>query len=186
MSALRLFAALSLPDDLRENLAALQDGGVPGANWVEPEMFHITLAFFGEVDGAMAHDIDVELSSIRHPALSLSLSGVDVFGGKKPHAMFARVSPDESLDLLASRCVAAGRRAGVTHADGKYRPHVTLARLRQPDPARVMNWVSRNSLFRSRLFEAPAFTLFSSHPRHGGHHYVAEREYRLEGGTLSL
>lgn len=185
MSALRLFAALSLPDDLRSELALLQDGGVPGANWVEPEMFHITLAFYGEVDGAVAHDIDVELSAIRHPALPLALGGADIFGGKKPHAMFAKVTPNDSLDLLAAKCVTAGRRAGVTHSDGKYKPHVTLARLRQADPARVMNWVSRNSLFRSRVFEAATFTLFSSHPRHGGHHYVAEREYGLEGPAPS-
>ncbi len=186
MSGLRLFAALALPDDLRRDLASLQDGGVPGAQWVEPEMFHITLAFFGEVDGAVAADIDAGLSAIRHKRFSLSLAGVDVFGGKKPHLIHARVEADESLDLLASRCVAAGRRAGVTHRDGKYRAHVTLARLRQTPPESAMAFLSRNSLFRSQIFEAASFTLFSSHLRHGGNHYVAEREYALEGPSPSL
>ena len=59
----RLFVALPIPDDVADSLGAMQ-GGVPDANWVPSENFHITLAFIGEVDGGMAQDIDAALATI--------------------------------------------------------------------------------------------------------------------------
>jgi 2'-5' RNA ligase len=47
----RLFAALPVPEDLWEGLAALQDG-LPGASWRPEENFHITLRFFGDLTHA--------------------------------------------------------------------------------------------------------------------------------------
>ena len=42
----RLFVALALPDPLREQLADLA-GGIPGARWVAPENYHLTLRLIG-------------------------------------------------------------------------------------------------------------------------------------------
>ena len=44
---MRLFVALELPWKLRERLS-LMAGGVPGARWVSPENYHLTLRFIGE------------------------------------------------------------------------------------------------------------------------------------------
>ncbi len=50
---IRLFVALSFPEEIRQSLAALC-AGVPGARWVNPDQFHLTLRFIGEVDGIHA------------------------------------------------------------------------------------------------------------------------------------
>ena len=54
---MRLFVALTLPEEIREALAALENG-LPGVRWVPEENLHLTLRFIGEVDGGLAHDID--------------------------------------------------------------------------------------------------------------------------------
>ena len=43
----RLFTALEIPDDVREQLSLLR-GGLPGARWIDAENYHITLRFVGE------------------------------------------------------------------------------------------------------------------------------------------
>ena len=48
----RLFTALEIPPEIGQSLAMLR-GGLPGARWVEPENYHLTLRFIGDVDGAV-------------------------------------------------------------------------------------------------------------------------------------
>ena len=45
---MRLFVALDLPWMLRERLSALAGAGIPGARWVPPDNYHLTLRFIGE------------------------------------------------------------------------------------------------------------------------------------------
>ena len=60
---MRLFVAISLPEDVRDELARLGHG-LPGARWVAPENLHLTLRFIGEVDADEAHDIDAALAAL--------------------------------------------------------------------------------------------------------------------------
>ena len=46
---MRLFTGLEIPADIAEGLASLR-GGLPGARWIDPENYHLTLRFIGEVD----------------------------------------------------------------------------------------------------------------------------------------
>ena len=45
---MRLFVALDLPWELRQRVAMLSGAGIPGARWVPPENYHVTLRFIGE------------------------------------------------------------------------------------------------------------------------------------------
>ena len=49
----RLFTALELPDDVADELA-LNRGGLFGAHWLEPDDYHITLRFMGDIDARLA------------------------------------------------------------------------------------------------------------------------------------
>ena len=46
---MRLFVALDMPWSVREQLAALSGSGIPGARWVPPENYHLTLRFIGGI-----------------------------------------------------------------------------------------------------------------------------------------
>ena len=93
------------------------------------------------------------------------------------------IQPKATRSHQAARSNGNGR-PGTTGrqptADGRvYRPHVTMAYLRRPDPADVAGWIQANSLLRSPAFAIDRFGLYSSHQTGEGSRDVLEREYRL-------
>ena len=176
---LRLFAAVAVPPEIGEPLVARQQG-LPGARWRPPESFHITLRFFGDLREDAAADLDVELSAITSPPFAVTLAGVGAFGeGADIRAVWAGVEENPALGRLAKSTEAAARRARLKPETRAYRPHLTLAYLRRPDPARVAAWVQAHNLLKSPPFAASSFGLYSSHRTHEGSRYVLEREYAL-------
>lgn len=176
---MRLFAALALPFDVTETLGRHQQG-VPRARWRPGEALHVTLAFFGEVGPRQAEDLAAELSRAGSPRLSLTLSGVGVFNvGDRPTHLWAGVETSAELHVLAGRCEAAGRRAGLAMPPRTYRPHVTLAYLKGSPPDRVAAWLQGHGLLKSPPFLADRFGLYSSWPGPDGNQYDLEREYLL-------
>ncbi|HEY3799388.1 MAG TPA: RNA 2',3'-cyclic phosphodiesterase [Caulobacteraceae bacterium] len=176
---IRLFAAIAVPPDLAEGLVRRQQG-LPGADWRPTEAFHITLRFFGEIDEAAADDLDGELSVVTGAPLTLTLAGVGLFGeGADIHAVWAGVADNPALRQLQRRCEAAARRAGLPPDRRAWKPHVTLAYLRRPEPARVAEWIQTHNLLKSPDFRVTRFGLYSSWLGDGGATYRLEREYPL-------
>jgi 2'-5' RNA ligase len=70
----RLFSGLELPEAVVGQLALMR-GGVVGARWLEPEDYHVTLRFIGDIDARTARDIDETLSDIRRPKALVSFEG---------------------------------------------------------------------------------------------------------------
>lgn len=176
---IRLFAAVAVPPELGEGLKARQNG-LAGANWRPPEAFHITLRFFGEVREDVADDLHLELEHIAAAPMILELAGVGAFGeGPDLHAVWAGVKENEALRRLAKACETAARRSGLKAEARAYRPHVTLAYLRRPDPPEVTAWLSAHALLKSPPFEVKSFGLYSSLLLSGGSRYQLEQIYRL-------
>lgn len=176
---MRLFVALSLPDSVAARLSLLQSG-VIGARWQTREQLHLTLRFIGEVDGRVLRDIDDMLSVIRCSRLLLELKGVGEFGHNKPHALWAGVAPNDALLHLQRKIERAVQQAGLEPEKKKYKPHITLARLRGTPPGIVMDWLTDHALFAGGAFEANAFALYSSQLTSDGSKYRVEREYALD------
>lgn len=178
---LRLFAALSLPDDAAETLKRRQTG-LPGARWRTAEQLHLTLAFFGEMREPQADDLAAELlRAATGGPFEITLSGVGAFGeGWRTETIWTGVAPSERLAVLAGRCRAAGERAGLSLPRREYRPHVTLAYLKpQTDPDRVGAWITGHNLLHSPPIRVDRFGLYSSVLTDGGSAYELEREYLL-------
>ena len=69
---LRLFVALALPESLKAELAGLV-GGIPGAKWVPPANYHMTLRFIGEIQSWQADEVDHALATMNRVGLNLLL-----------------------------------------------------------------------------------------------------------------
>src|SRR5260370_41356722 len=97
----RLFTALEIPSEIVQSMARLR-GGLPGARWVEPENYHLTLRFIGDVDDALAEEIADLLSKVERPAVDLRIDGLDSLGVNRPRAgVPARSAAAELVELQA-------------------------------------------------------------------------------------
>jgi len=177
---MRLFVALPIPDAVAGPLMLLQ-GGVPGARWQSREQLHLTLRFIGEVDGRDARAIDDVLAGIDAPAFDLQLHGVGQFGNKQPHTLWAAARPNDMLDHLARKVDSAIRRVGQPQDAHKFMPHVTLARLCNPEMEKLRQWLVDHALSTSAEFAVNAFCLYSSKLTSDGSIYRVEQEYPLRG-----
>jgi 2'-5' RNA ligase len=176
-----LFAAIAIPDAIAERVAALQKG-VPGAIWRPPENLHLTLRFFGETPEPVAEELDAALQDIalRTPPFALRLKSAGYFGKDEPHTLWIGVQPSDALKGLAADCERAARRAGLKPETRKFAAHVTLARLRGADLARLIRFEQRLSLYESAPWDVPSFALYSSRVRRDAASlYTLEAEYPL-------
>jgi 2'-5' RNA ligase len=177
---MRLFVALSIPDAVAQALMLLQ-GGVPGARWQAREQLHLTLRFIGEVDGRDGRAIDDALAGIDAPAFEMQFHGVGQFGNKQPHTLWAAARRNALLERLQRKVDISIRRVGQPQDAHKFKPHVTLARLRNPELEKLRHWLADHALYTSLSFEVSAFCLYSSKLTSDGSIYRVEQEYRLRG-----
>jgi 2'-5' RNA ligase len=174
----RLFTGLEIPAELGESLSMLR-GGLPGAHWIDPEHYHLTLRFIGDVDGSLAGEIASLLGRVRRNGFELRLDGLSSFGGRKPRAVVAAVTPSQSVLELQAEHERLMQRVGLEPEGRKYTPHVTLARLRDASSWDVAEYLSARAAFRSPRFTVSRFVLFSSRASVGGGPYVVEAAYPL-------
>ena len=171
----RLFTGLEIPPGLASELAMMR-GGLSGARWIDTENYHITLRFLGDVDLETARAAAETLDEIRRKPFTVTLSGLDAFGGDKPRAIVARVSPSAPLLDLQADQERLVRRIGLPPESRKFTPHVTLARLRGAAGMAVAAYLGDWG-FLSRSFTAERFVLYSSRDSVGGGPYITEEVY---------
>ncbi|MEA1649731.1 RNA 2',3'-cyclic phosphodiesterase [Nitrospirillum sp. BR 11164] len=179
---IRLFVGLEMPEAVRDALSRLT-GGLPGARWVPPENYHLTLRFIGEVDEGVAQDIDEALDLVVAPAFTLALDGLGQFGkGEKSRVLWAGVRAEPALDHLQAKVESAVVRAGLAAETRKFSPHVTLATLGRETPAsRVGRLMEEHGLFQAGPFPVDRFVLYESVLGRQGSTYHAVRHYPLGG-----
>lgn len=178
----RLFTGIEIPAAIGQQLAMLR-GGLPGARWIDPQNYHLTLRFLGDIDDTVAHEAASALGLIRRASFDLRFDGVTSFGGRKPRAVVAETSASPALMELQAEQERLMQRIGLAPEGRKYTPHVTLARLRESSSRQVADYLAARGLFRTPDFPVERFVLFSSRNSTGGGPYVVEASYPLDGST---
>ncbi|GIK82618.1 MAG: RNA 2',3'-cyclic phosphodiesterase [Pseudorhodoplanes sp.] len=174
----RLFTGLEIPSDVAQVLSLLR-GGLPGARWIDPDNYHLTLRFIGDIEHGLANEVASMLSRVERAPLEIRLEGLSSFGGRKPRAVVASVAPTPALLDLQAEHERLMQRVGLAPEGRKYTPHVTLARLRETSSQQVADYLSARGSFRSMPFRVERFVLFSSRASTGGGPYVVEEAFPL-------
>lgn len=184
----RLFVAVDVPEDLRE-LAAARAAGLksefPGlrVGWERPEKMHLTLKFLGDTAPEMLADVR---AAVRRAArdtgrFGLTLGGTGVFPGRKrARVLWLGVGdPDGALNALWQKLEARLAAVGVERERREFRPHLTIARLREP--ARSGELVGRHlgTDFEPVGFEVSRIVLCESVLKPTGSVYGAVDEFEL-------
>jgi 2'-5' RNA ligase len=174
----RLFTGLEVPAVIADALSSLR-GGLPGARWIDPENYHLTLRFIGDVDDAMAHEVASVLSRVRRQPFALRVEELKSFGGRKPRAIVAALGPAQAVTELQAEQERLMQLLGLEPDGRKFVPHVTLARLRESSSRQVADYLAVRAPVRSPMFPVSRFVLFSSRASIGGGPYVVEAAYPL-------
>ena len=72
----RLFTGLEIPADVAQSLSMMR-GGLPGARWIDPENYHLTLRFIGDIDDALAREIAVMLGRVQRGIANVEEIGAE-------------------------------------------------------------------------------------------------------------
>lgn len=135
---MRLFAAVRPPADVIDHLegalvsvrgpAVHGRGGTGGLRWTPPENRHVTLAFYGEVPGGYLHDLASALDAVAASTapFEAALAGAGVFDGR---TLWVGCTGAGWPTLMAAAGQAGADVVGRA-ADGRHRPHLTVARAR--------------------------------------------------------
>ena len=175
----RLFTGLEVPYDVQLALS-LKRGGLSGARWIDPENYHITLRFIGDVDNHVADEVSYELDRAANAeTFRIRLSHLGTFGGDKPRALYAGVENNEALQQLQTSHERVLRRVGLEQDARKFVPHVSLARLRGTSAIEVADFIHHAGQFVPLEFTVRRFVLFSSKNSVGGGPYLVEQSYSL-------
>jgi 2'-5' RNA ligase len=175
----RIFTGVEIPAEVVQSLSLLR-GGIPGARWIDPENYHLTLRFMGDVDHAIARDVMLVLGAVKRRHFEIALNGLEHFGGKKPRAVIAMVAANGRLAELQAEHERILQRIGLPPEQRKFTPHVTLARLRDTSSREVADYLSVRGAFKTLPFSVTRFVLFSSRASVGGGPYVIEAAYPLQ------
>jgi 2'-5' RNA ligase len=175
---LRLFVGIGFPPELKLRLSLLCSG-VPGAKWVDPGNFHLTLRFIGEIGENTAADIDEALSRLRARRFTLQIAGTGFFGGDKPRSLWAGVERSPELIGLRDKVEQALIRVGLPPEQRKFSPHVTLARLSKPPLDKLRDFLAGHARFRADPLAVGEFSLIASFPTKAGAVYEDQAEYPL-------
>lgn len=133
---MRLFVALSIPPDVRENIASLirtfrRADSKP--RWVNPENLHVTLKFIGEVAEESVPSVSDELGTIRAAEpLTLAFRGVGFFpNARRPGVAWIGIEAPPTLAFLASEINRLLTPLGIPPEKKPLVPHLTIARFKE-------------------------------------------------------
>jgi len=175
----RLFTGLEVPREVAFALS-LKRGGLANARWIDPENYHITLRFIGDVDHATADDVADMLDHLAwSERFTVRLDHLGSFGGDKPRALFAAVEPTPELLRLQAAQERMLQRVGLEPEGRKFTPHVTLARLKGTSAGDVARYLAEAGQLTPMTFTVGRFVLFSSRDSVGGGPYLVEHAYPL-------
>lgn len=168
-----MFVAIVPPDDLVEELAAFVESrrdADQNLRWTEPFQWHLTLGFLGDVLDRKRDELIERLdrAAARRAPFSLRVTGSGAF----PSAAYGKViwlglaaDPRVELDRLAAGVRRAAAKAGIEIGGGRFRPHVTMARVRRP--VDVSRWLRVLGAYKSATWTASEIQLIQSHLGNG-------------------
>jgi RNA 2',3'-cyclic 3'-phosphodiesterase len=137
---MRLFIALPLPREIEEELGRIifilkQKGGGGRIKWVAPKNIHLTVRFLGDTDEDKLPAIREAIQRIasKYPVVECAVDSLGAFPDlKRPRVFWTGLSGGiEFLNSIAADMEEEMRRLGFPPEDKKFKPHLTLGRVKE-------------------------------------------------------
>lgn len=135
---MRLFTGVDVPYPMRRNLELLLELLRPTAriSWSPLANLHVTTKFIGEWPRERLDELKTALAAVARPApLKLGIRGLGWFPNPhSPRVLYVAVQAGPEWETLARATDAACAALGIAPETKPFRPHLTLARVREPRP----------------------------------------------------
>lgn len=186
---MRLFTAITLPDPTRKHLAGVLTTlrSLPAlkdlVTWTNPDHFHITLKFIGEVSDDRVPLLITSLKTLYIPVMPVNIDRFLVLPGQGPaRVLAANVTRDLApITSLFHQIESACQPLGASRERREYKPHITLARMSRPTTkvtAQTLIRMVDPGLLPAPSFLAAGFSLFQSQLEAGGAVHTSIAEFR--------
>ena len=176
----RLFVAIPIPAEISSELCSMRTNA-RGIRWMSADQMHITLHFLGEVDSTTYQAVKDVLLGVMFAPFSLEIASVGYFGSKKsPRHLWAGVTLQPQLVELYQAIGQVLTSLQVELEKRKFKPHITLARLKGVNYSDVGLFLQQYSLYKSPLLEVTEFHLYSSKLSSDGPTYQVEATYPVK------
>ena len=191
---IRAFLAIEPPDDILSAVIGLQEklrrvikGKIA---WTRAGSQHITLKFFGDVP---TEDIDAIGRSVQNRlqagwSVNLKIAGLGLFpDARKPRVLWCAAAGDVAkLAALQKQLDNDFAPLGFAPETRPFRPHLTLARIREPQTVRGLNEALEGQAdFFTGQFNVHELILFQSRLRPEGAVYTKLAAFPLEPAGYS-
>jgi len=182
---MRLFVALSIPAEVRENLssllAALRRADAQ-PRWVNPKNLHVTLKFIGEVPPESVAAIGDALVAVRAASqVNLQFRGIGFFpNARHPSTAWIGVESSPNLRALAAEVNLLLTPLGIPREEKPFVAHLTIARFRETRLSPALNTeIERWKDSRFGTLVTTEFHLVESRRKSTGAEYTTLRSFRF-------
>lgn len=172
----RLFVAVDISSEARlfaseliKQLRSEYPG--KGVSWSKPENLHLTIKFLGDTEPKSEPKLLEILSAIASstPSFTLHLDKAELLG-KRVISIAVR-SDSTTVFALEMAIDTACERLGFEREGRRFHPHITLARIRQPENARELGRRFLKKQIEPLSFEVREIILYKSELGPGGSVY---------------
>ena len=133
---MRLFLAINFPQAARREIAdatAPLRECAPELGWTTEDRLHLTLKFLGEQAESRVEAFAATLAGtvVQHRELNMTVGGIGAFPNfRRARVVWMGVSPEPRLEMLHHDIEVAFEAIGCELEGRPFRPHLTLARVR--------------------------------------------------------
>jgi 2'-5' RNA ligase len=181
----RCFIAVPIPSGLRSDLEALvaawrREPTAPDLRWTDPEGWHVTLAFLGQIHPEAIPSVVSQLSCVVPPIAPFTVSTGRLGAFPRPAAaQSAWIGVDDPRERLRGLAAAVQAVALPPDRQRPLRAHVTLGRSRVHRGEPLGTWLEGRA-FPTGELPVREVVLYRSHLGRGPARYEALAVVRLE------
>jgi len=154
-------------------------------SWVRPANIHLTLKFLGEVAKEGLPSIIDALDEVSEVVVPFDLCSNKIGGFpsmSRPRAMYVAVDESPQLTELKENIENALNERGFEKDTKKFRPHLTLCRIRSKEASRAMGKImSRTEPEKKVAFVVNHFVLYKSTLGPSGPRYDIIKKFPFRG-----
>lgn len=175
---MRLFIAIDLPDEVKEELVFVQKGiGSSDAkvSYVAKKNLHLTLKFLGEISEEKLEKLKKVLNEIKQKSFSVHLDKFGCFDSfEKPKVLWVGLKPDDELRKLANKIDS--ETLSFSKSDLLFKAHLTIGRVKLVKFKKDFVKKLENVKVKNIDFDVESFTLYVSRlTKQGAVYSVVER-----------